>query len=168
MPETNPQALLIEYEQVNSNFRVLTDIRFKLLALLPIAAAVAILLRDDYNVVVGWVFSCFGLLVTAGIATYNERNDQLYDELIGRAATIERSLGLPDGSFNHRPRPWLEYKILGVSWKVNHGSGIGLIYVSTIALWLSLCACPSSKLSCLRTRVMIKTKRSRIHWPSRL
>jgi len=52
---------------------------------------------------VGFALSLFGLVATIGLATYNARNDQLYFELVGRAAAIERSLDLPDGAFANSP-----------------------------------------------------------------
>ena len=64
------------------------------------------------------------------------RNDQLYDELVGRAAAIERSLGLPDGAFANRPRPWLTIRFAGLNWTVDHRTGISLIYAASVALWL--------------------------------
>ena len=127
------EALLKEYSEVNSNFRLLTDIRFKLLALLPIAAAAAAALKGDGLGLEGMGFSLFGLVATLGLATYNARNDQLYNELIGRAASIELSLGLQDGAFANRPRPWLS--LGGRLWPIDHGTGITTIYAASVALW---------------------------------
>jgi hypothetical protein len=106
MDVSRRDALLKEYSEVGANFRLLTDIRFKLLGILPIAAAIAAALKGNALGIQGFGLSLFGLVATLGLATYNARNDQLYDELVGRAASIERSLGLPDGYFANRPRPW--------------------------------------------------------------
>jgi len=130
------EALLAEYSETSHNFRLLTEIRFKLLALLPIATAAAAALKGDNLGMRNGVLSLFGLAVTIGLVTYNARNDQLYDELIGRAASIERSLGIPDGAFANRPMAWLKIRILGLKWTVNHGQGIRVIYAASIALWL--------------------------------
>ncbi len=58
-------ALLKEYSEVCNNFRLLTDVRFELLAFLPIAAAAAIL-RNDRATGRGLALSLFGLVVTSG------------------------------------------------------------------------------------------------------
>jgi hypothetical protein len=136
MADERREALLKEYGEVSSNFRLLTDIRFKLLAFLPIATAAAAALKGDTLTVGSFVLSLFGLAVTVGLATYNSRNDQLYNELVGRAAFIERSLAIPDGAFANRPRPWLNFRLLGRNWTIDHGNGISTIYTASILLWL--------------------------------
>ena len=133
--------LLKEYGEIGQNFRKLTDIRFRVLGFLPLAsgASVAVLLSSEKlggDRALG--LALFGLAITLGLITYNVRNDQLYDELIGRAAHIERQLGLQDGQFAGRPRAWLTLNFGRVSWPVSHRSAIYLIYTSAIILWLSV------------------------------
>jgi hypothetical protein len=62
---------------------------------------------------------------------YNLRNDQLYNELVARAARLERLLNLKEGGFAQRPRPWR----LAGPFKVTHGQ-IWWIYLSSLAAWL--------------------------------
>lgn len=110
---TRHEALLTEYNDVCNNFRTLTDIRFKLLAFLPIAAGVVVAVSKESSYALGLPLPLFGLVATIGLATYNARNDQLYDDLVDRAAAIERSLGIPEGAFANRPTPWLRIRLLG-------------------------------------------------------
>jgi hypothetical protein len=136
------ESLLKEYAEVASNFRLLTDIRFKLLAFLPLAAAAAAALRggggaDGATAVMTLGLSLFGAFATIALASYNVRNDQLYDELVGRAAHIERAIGLPDGAFANRPTSWLSIRLpLGLVWAIDHRTSVGMIYGASIALWL--------------------------------
>jgi hypothetical protein len=132
------EAMLREYTEVNSLFRMLTDIRFKLAGLLPIASAATAGFGRQSGGGVPLVFSAFGLIVVLGVMTYHMRNDQLYNELVGRAATIERSLGLPDGVFCNRPRAWLALRVGRWRWRIDHGTGIGTVYAATAAFWLYL------------------------------
>jgi hypothetical protein len=138
MDDNRREALIKEYGEVCSNFRTLTDIRFKLLALLPTATAAATAFKGDLADGGSFVFPLFGLIATIGLVTYNTRNDQLYDELVGRAASIERNLGLADGAFANRPHAWLSFRLLGIKWKVDHRTGVGTIYLACIAVWLFL------------------------------
>lgn len=135
MPSNRRDALLAEYAEVSGNFRMLTDIRFKLLAFLPVAAgaAAAILVRGNATTLT-LAFSLFGLVVTIGLVTYNTRNDQLYDTLVARAAAIERNLGIPDGAFANRPRAWLQ--LAHGNWRIDHRTGVSTIYKASITLWL--------------------------------
>lgn len=135
MEQNRLEVLLKEYGEVSNNFRLLTDIRFKLLAFLPIATAVAAALKDE-DLGAHLVLSLFGFAVTIGLAIYNTRNDQLYDALIGRATEIERDLLLPEGAFANRPRPWLAIRLLGMTVKIDHRTGVGTIYAASITLWL--------------------------------
>ena len=134
MAEQDPhsQNLEIEYSQVCDNFRLLTDIRFKLLTIMPIGTGTGLALtigKPQISIVVG----LFGLAVTAGVALYNLRNDQLYNELVGRAAQLERMMNLKDGAFAQRPRAWLSIGPL----KVDHAK-IWWVYLSSLSAWLFL------------------------------
>jgi hypothetical protein len=132
MEPDRQDALLREYGEASASFRLLTDIRFKLLGFLPLAAGVAAGAIASRRPSAGALaLSLFGLGVTLALLLYNERNNQLYNELVGRAARIERELGLPDGAFANRPASWLRIGRLNV----DHGTGVGAIYAATIGLW---------------------------------
>ena len=137
MDASRRKAFLKEYNEVCNNFQILTDIRFKLLAFLPIAAAAAAaILSTDRATVPGLALSLFGLVVTLILVTYNTRSDHPYNELVGIASTLERNLGLLDGGFANRPVAWLVVRFWGEKWKVDHGIGVGTIYRASAALWL--------------------------------
>src|SRR5215475_8584182 len=105
--KTNDENLLAEYREVCSNFRLLTDIRFKLLALLPIGTGAGVALTATAHPGLKTsMIGLFGFVVTSSAALYNIRNDQLYDELVARAAQLERLLDLKEGAFAQRPRAW--------------------------------------------------------------
>jgi hypothetical protein len=124
-------ARIGEYEQVGSQFRALTDIRFKLIGFLPAGTIATVLAAKDAKLVSEPAVATFGLLVTLSLATYNKRNDQLYDELISRAAQLERELGLARGAFSQRPTPWLSFG----PWKVEHRWPVGFVYAVSAAIW---------------------------------
>jgi hypothetical protein len=140
-------ALLAEYAEVNNNFRLLTNIRFKLLAFLPIAPAAVLAFITASNSGVSsqaveartFALGLFGIVVTAGIAAYNARNDQIYLWHVDRAGTIERELGLPDGSFANRPNAWFEIGGGKTRWHIGHVSSVTVIYAASLTLWLLLC-----------------------------
>jgi hypothetical protein len=138
MSDQRRQALLTEYGEVANNFRLLTGIRFKLLTLLPAGTILTVVLTRDLASGGAFVIALFGLATTIALVTYNARNDQLYDELVGRAASIERSLGLPDGAFANRSGPWLTIRLFDYEWTVDHRASVSLIYTASIILWLFL------------------------------
>jgi hypothetical protein len=134
---TNRQdALIKEYSEVCSNFWTLTDIRFKLLGFLPIVTAAGTAFKGDRLDGGSFVFPLFGLIATIGLVTYNTRNDQLYDELVGRAAFIERSLGLGDGAFANRPHPWLTFRLLDIKFVERSLHLAKRAFATRPALWL--------------------------------
>jgi hypothetical protein len=134
-------ALLAEYAELHGNFRLLTNIRFKLLAVLPLAPAIAAIVTtgsvrstasSDGRAL---ALSLFGLVVTAALASYNARNDQIYLWHVDRGSAIERELGLADGSFANRPSAWVDFKLWSWRWQVGHVSSVTAIYLASMALW---------------------------------
>jgi len=141
MDDARREVLLKEYGEVANNFRTLTDIRFRMLSFLPVISglvAAGAAIKGDLAGVGTFTLALLGLAATVGLATYNGRNDQLYDELVGRAANLERMLGLPDGQFANRPRYWLTIQIGTIKLPINHRTAVEIIYVASSALWLTL------------------------------
>jgi hypothetical protein len=143
--------LTTEYEQVNDNFRMLADIRFKLLALLPALAGAAIYVlshiavsvqgaqktvssdieRETYDYGTVLLISVLGFVATFGITLYDQRNTTLYNALVGRAKVLERLIGLADGQFTKRPERGR--RVLGMV--AGHDTGLALIYASVLGAW---------------------------------
>jgi len=146
------EIALAEYKEVVAQFRTLTDIRFKLLTYLPLGTvAAAAFVSPTSNLVKQPAIPAFAFLVTLCIATYDKRNDQHYDELVSRAAELERELQIEHGTFSNRPRPWLTYGFVPgehsnrpkpwfkhLSVQVEHRWPIGLIYAASASLWAYL------------------------------
>ena len=134
------ESRLAEYKEVAQNFRTLTEIRFKLLGFLPITTALIALSTAWSKGEISVPLSLFGLAVTLALIVYNERNNQLYDELVARGAELERLLGLPDGNFSQRPKAWLKIRPIPVT--IEHGWPIGIIYRASIVAWLFMLFSP--------------------------
>jgi hypothetical protein len=131
------EIALAEYKEVVTQFRALTDIRFKLLTYLPLGTvAAAGFVSGTNDPLKQPAISAFAFVVTLCIATYDKRNDQHYDELVSRAAELERELQIQHGSFSDRPRAWLKYGLV----PVQHRWPIGLIYAAAASFWAYLFA----------------------------
>ena len=132
-PTTNHEEnLRAEYGEVSANIRWLADVRFKLLGLIPLATILGVWFAASRDFVLNPLISLFGLVITVALMIYNERNDQHYGELIGRAKELERALELHGGQFSQRSGTWL--KMLGV--KINHSTAVNLIYQASITVWV--------------------------------
>lgn len=130
----DPKRFCGNMRRVSSMFRMLTDIRFKLLAFLRVAAtaASAVVAAREPDASTLTFPPALGLVVTICLVTYNTRNDQLDDTLVARAGEVVRSLGLPDGAFATRPRAWLRFG----TWTVAHRTAVASIFYASAALWL--------------------------------
>jgi hypothetical protein len=129
--------LLGIYREVTSAWKSLTDVRFKLLGLVPAVSMIAwvqLLSADELNTTPGaWagiVLALVGLSVTALLRIYDMRNDVLYDDLISRGRKIEEELGIDTGLFRGRPR--------AVDTNINHGVPLQWIYRLAIGGWFAV------------------------------
>jgi hypothetical protein len=145
---TDDERTKVDYERTSQYFFHLADVRFKLLALLPIASGTALVLVPSHlgppeTLAVG----VLGLLATAGLLLYDQRNSQIYNSLLGRLNLIEESLRLPPlredkqvgGAFIDRPGGRQRRKLLGLI-PAHHGLGLDLIYSASTAAWIFVIA----------------------------
>lgn len=162
--ETSRALLCLELSEASTAWRMLTDVRFKLLALLPPISALAltavvsptgILAGVDRPVRVA--AAAFGFIVTLGLRIYDSRNDELYDDLISRARRAEFELGIDTGVFLGRknPHPLQNRRFTTPRWfvplarwvglirqpedvpsVVNHGVALKLVYRTVLLAWL--------------------------------
>jgi hypothetical protein len=133
------------YEQVSLNIRLLADIRFRLLALVPTLGGIGIALLSRNAVsaegvspevhAVVFTIGVVGFVATLGIAMYDQRNSQLYNDLVDRAKKLEIELypeDLPARQFADRPRP--DRFLLGLI-PMKHDIGLALIYGTVLGAW---------------------------------
>jgi hypothetical protein len=140
------ERLRLDYDQTTDYLRSLTDIRFKLLAIVPTiaGAAVAFLSRGrpaGELLAVGLI----GLVATLGIVLYEVRNTQLYDYAVRRAKELEARLGAvsiydasgPGGLFTERPGR--DVRVFGLAL-AGHERGLAIVYGAALAGWSYLVA----------------------------
>lgn len=130
------EVLLSLYGEICNSWRMLIDVRFKLLGLVPtvsVALLISLLSRNKLDEGLSpfsrIVISIFGLLITLGISIYEQRNSELYGDLRDRARQIEKELGIDTGQFLGRIKP-------SKLW-INHENAIKLIYGTSILGWLT-------------------------------
>ena len=129
------RALLLKlYEETSSAWRMLVDVRFKLLALVPSVSLLSLvsLLGGDQSIdrlpsSLKLIFSVLGFVVVIGLLVYDIRNSQLHDDLISRARKIESELGVDTGIFLGRKSP---------KGFIMHSVSTSLIYGASICSWL--------------------------------
>ncbi len=143
---TRAELLRVDYQQTTDFLRTLSDVRFKLLTLVPTlsGAAIAVLGHPSSPAELLGV-GLLGLVATLGVLLYELRNTQLYEYAAGRAEQAERELGLPSlgggpapgGLFSERPGRTL--RLFGVA-PVDRDRGLVLVYSAALAGWAYLVA----------------------------
>jgi hypothetical protein len=135
------EVLLKLYGEVCNSWRTLTDVRFKLLGLVPIVSGlflIRLLSGDGLSPTVKAGIALFGLAVTFALWMYEVRNSELYDDLVSRGRRIETELGISTGHFRGRLNPLFRYMLgsLGLRVRIQHDSAINLIYTASVVGWL--------------------------------
>lgn len=131
------------YNQLCNSFRQLTDVRFKLLALVPSisGAAIALISTDlvefKQTPLPRCLVAVLGFIVTLGIVFYDQRNSQIYNAIVRSGRKLEDSLGV-QGAFSQRPPRALRFLGLFSIW---HDRGLALIYGSVLGGWVFPITC---------------------------
>ena len=145
-PVTPSEALRLDYDETTDLLRLLTDVRFRLLAFVPTisGAGVALLSRGGSSaerIAVGAI----GLLATLGIVVYEIRNTQVYDYAVHRAKVLEERLGIASvfrsdavgGLFGERPAR--NVHVFGLLL-AGHDRGLALVYAAAVGGWTYIAA----------------------------
>lgn len=144
-PADRGELLRLDYAQTTDLLRMLTDVRFKLLALVPTLSGAAVgLLGRPGSAVELLAIGVLGLAATLGVLLYELRNSELHDYAIRRARRIEAALGLPSagggasgGLFSEQPERTL--RLLGIA-AVDRDRGLALVYGAALGGWVYLVA----------------------------
>jgi hypothetical protein len=140
------ERLQIDYHETTDLLRTLTDVRFKLLALVPTLSGIAIAALGRPSSVAELIgVGLLGLTATLGLLLFELRNSQLSDYGTRRAETIEAELGLlsirggsgPGGLFRERPGRTL--RLFGLT-PIDRDRGLILVYSAALAGWTYLTA----------------------------
>lgn len=131
------------YEEICSSFRQLTDVRFKLLALVPAVSGTAIALMSKDLALFAesplprTIIALLGFLVTLGLVFYDQRNSQLYNALVKQGRKLEEERHIA-GPFSQRQPRTLKFLGLFTIW---HDRGLALIYGTVLGAWMFPLSC---------------------------
>jgi hypothetical protein len=135
VPADRRDLLLKLYEQTCTTWRMLVDVRFKLLALVPTVSLISLATvfgtessPKYFSPKLRLLFAVLGLVATIGLLIYDLRNSQLHDDLISRGRKIEDELGVDTGIFRGR-------KV--AKRLIKHDNATILIYGAALVSWIS-------------------------------
>ena len=136
MAPDGDDRLRLDYDQTTQVLRLLTDIRFKLIAFVPTIAAFSVgLFGKPRPAVELLAIGLLGMTATLGILLYELRNSQIYAAAAKRAEDLERQLGFGGGLYSDRPPA--NMRLLGV-FPATRLAGLGLVYGAAFAGWAYL------------------------------
>jgi|GEM_PF-4409131 len=132
----------LDYEKTMDYIMVLTDVRFKLLAFVPLVSGLslaALSTSEDKLPEPGMRFAigALGLMAMCGIAIYDMRNTQLYHAAMFRARCIEASFNLDrftKNGLNEFKNGGLIIERAG-RYGVAHDLGLSIVYGASISGW---------------------------------
>ena len=129
------ELLRLEYESASRQVSLLTEIRFKLLALVPsLTGAVVALMRPGRSGVELLAIGGLGLVATSGVLAYELRNGELCRRAADRVERLESRL------FPHGPLAGGEGRtptLFGLL-PASHELGVGLVYGAALGGWAYL------------------------------
>jgi len=127
--------LPLDYGKTSEHFRMLADVRFKLLAVVPTLAGIAMgTLANAKDAKAEAGVGLLGSFVTLGLILYELRNTQHYDAAIQRLKCLELLLGFPatratakegapGGVHRERPKRW---------FPIIHDLALGIVYGASL------------------------------------
>lgn len=90
------ELIRLDYEKTVAIWQQLVEIRFKLLAVVPVVTGAAVAFTESAKTpALGITLGLLGFLVTLGIISYDQRNTEIYEVLVRRAKLLELRLGVP-------------------------------------------------------------------------
>jgi hypothetical protein len=129
------ELLRLEYEYASRLLGSLTEIRFKLLALVPtLSGAVVALVSSGRSGVELLAIGGLGLAATSGVLAYELRNGELRRQAAVRVNRLEAEL-FPNGPLVGAPGR--TPKLFGV-FPASHRLGVGLVYGAALGGWVYL------------------------------
>jgi hypothetical protein len=134
---------LKDYEKTMEYILTLTDVRFKLLAFVPLVSGLSLtILSAPIDKLpepgIRMAIGLLGLMATCGIAVYDMRNTQLYHAAMFRARKLEASLNFTRFTMNH----FDEYPNGGliteraIRYGTQHDLGLSIVYGASISGWI--------------------------------
>jgi hypothetical protein len=129
--------LRLEYDRQVASFSDLTDIRFKLLALVPTLSGAAVaLLKGKQAAVTLIAVGVLGLCATLGVLVYELRNSEIRRAAAKRISELERELlHAPVATGRQKGAP----RLFGLL-PLEHSLGLALVYGAALAGWSYLVA----------------------------
>jgi hypothetical protein len=131
MDET--ERLRLEYDAAVEVVRSLTEVRFKLLALVPTLAGAVVVLASAHNAGIELLaIGALGATATSGVLVYELRNSQI------RSAAAERVRAFEERHFADGPLVAPPRAVAGIP--IGHTLGVALVYGAALAGWSYLVA----------------------------